>query len=687
MIPTYTRFSLLPLFGLFLLTAMGTAPLHSQTPVLAFEGSSSIPAQFYVLDASNLSVVQQTKTITALNGDVLGTIVGATYDFDANEVYILASTGGATAKTNRKVFRVDTATGNATFVVDPVNDRWQDIAYIGNGRFLLTGGQQTSGFSDDIVELDTASGGVSVVNAISNASTVHSLAWNADEDKVYYATGGTFSSADFLRAYDTTNWTFTSPTLSGGAGNMTGIAYLGNDTLLAVDYTSSFNLLLVPTAGGAVQTQLNPTVGVNSNSKIAAIASMYTPPVCDPIPTDAPITSGGANFCPNDSVLLSVPAYDDIDSVEWFLNGNAISSLGKDSSIFVNQAGNYTYEITNICGETGLTSNFITLNALNLPGVTITTDGDSLLCSTTDSELLTGASGGTLQWYRNGLPIAGANSNTLSISEPGVYNQLKTNMNGCSDSAAVGLAVAAIDDPTSFPNPGDVCAGSGPITLNATPAGGTYFSNGVILDNPVDPDTLLLGLITYVYDTLSCGYENTVTFNIIEPQVFDFTLTDTLINLTTGDSTITASVINPDPAYTYNWFVDQTFLSGTGPTVSFDFTDPGEYTIQVFADINGCSSTSDSTVTVINAVGRNEQLIGALDIYPNPVQDELTITHGPSLQLQRIALLSLDGRSLLELKANVGTAHRVSVGALPTGVYVLRLETDHGLVHQRIIKH
>ena len=72
------------------------------------------------------------------------------------------------------------------------------------------------------------------------------------------------------------------------------------------------------------------------------------------------------------------------------------------------------------------------------PIVSLLPATDTVFCPG-DSILLTGATGGTLQWFKDGIMIPGANESTYYASEVGIYNQLKTNTSGCSDSSNVGI--------------------------------------------------------------------------------------------------------------------------------------------------------------------------------------------------------------------------------------------------------
>ena len=67
----------------------------------------------------------------------------------------------------------------------------------------------------------------------------------------------------------------------------------------------------------------------------------------------------------------------------------------------------------------------------NVPNVNITPNDSILTCN--ESILISGASGGSLQWFYNNRAIIGANSNSIYASRHGEYNQSKTNLNGCTN--------------------------------------------------------------------------------------------------------------------------------------------------------------------------------------------------------------------------------------------------------------
>jgi hypothetical protein len=158
----------------------------------------------------------------------------------------------------------------------------------------------------------------------------------------------------------------------------------------------------------------------------------------------------------------------------------------------------------------------ITMTINNLPVVSLS--GNTVFCAG-DSVLLTGTSGGTSQWYMNGAPITGANSNTYYASAPGVYNMTKTNINNCTDSAATGLTVSMNPLPSVsyVETQTSACINWPAFALAAgTPNGGTYSGTGVS-GGMFDPSVSGAGTFDVIYsytDVNGCTSSDTSTITV-----------------------------------------------------------------------------------------------------------------------------------------------------------------------------
>lgn len=152
------------------------------------------------------------------------------------------------------------------------------------------------------------------------------------------------------------------------------------------------------------------------------------------------ITPGDTAICAGETVLLTGS---NGGQSQWYMNGSVIAGATANTYL-VSQEGLYNMTKTNQngCKDSAAVGTYITINTV--PVVVLNPATDTVFC-TNDSIQLTGSSGGSSQWYLNGVAIAGATSNTIWVSTPGYYNMVKTNTSGCADSSAVGVYVG--EDP------------------------------------------------------------------------------------------------------------------------------------------------------------------------------------------------------------------------------------------------
>ena len=108
----------------------------------------------------------------------------------------------------------------------------------------------------------------------------------------------------------------------------------------------------------------------------------------------------------------------------------------------------YSVSVTDTSGCYSPGNDTISINGLNIPPVSITPDSVAGGCIGESVQLM-GSFGGGSQWYLDGVAIPGATTNIYDATVPGFYNMTKTNMNGCTDSAAMGTIVSFHAKPIS----------------------------------------------------------------------------------------------------------------------------------------------------------------------------------------------------------------------------------------------
>jgi len=125
-------------------------------------------------------------------------------------------------------------------------------------------------------------------------------------------------------------------------------------------------------------------------------------------------------------------------------------------------------------------------------------------------------------------------------------------------------------------------------------------------------------------------------------------------------------------------------VSGAVLTIAHaDFAEGIQYTVTVPAGaIVGLSEAVIwSFTTSKSSVNVPTHELGSLVIYPNPVQDRLYI-QSPA-RVNRVEVYSLLGNLVKIVENNV---QQVPVGNLTSGVYMIRIITDEGIVTQRFVK-
>jgi hypothetical protein len=206
----------------------------------------------------------------------------------------------------------------------------------------------------------------------------------------------------------------------------------------------------------------------------------------------------------NDTIPNSIGC-DSIMTITVNINNSTTSSFSVSScNSYTVPSGDETYTVSGTYNDTIPNSagcdSIMTINVtINNPPV-VTLSGNTSICAG-DSTLLAGTTGVSHQWYMNGMPINGATTDMYYASQAGLFNMIMTDANGCSDSAATGIAVTvnALPSVTYNETQTMVCVTITSMTLTAgTPSGGTY-SGTAVTGNTFDPSTAGAGTFAIVY--------------------------------------------------------------------------------------------------------------------------------------------------------------------------------------------
>ncbi len=228
----------------------------------------------------------------------------------------------------------------------------------------------------------------------------------------------------------------------------------------------------------------------------------------------------------------------------------------------------------------------------------------------------------------------------------GTYVDILTGVNGCDSTVTTNLTIRnSIQSNQSF----SLCVGQ-----NVSVGANTYTATGVYTN------TL----------TAVSGCDSIVTTNLLVNVLPTVHANDT-VNCVGSSVSITAT-----GALTYTWNTTQ-----TGATIVITPTTTTAYTV-TGTDVNGCSNTAVSTVTVncvtgIATITNNN----SINIYPNPATDLFYVHTDMLLENANVEVYDIQGRKVVSELLKDHT-NLVSMGSLSNGVYYVRVVSNNTLIFQ-----
>ncbi len=133
--------------------------------------------------------------------------------------------------------------------------------------------------------------------------------------------------------------------------------------------------------------------------------------------------------------------------------------------------------------------------------------------------------------------------------------------------------------------------------------------------------------------------------------------------------------------YTYEWYKDGNLINGAG-SATYQANLSGNYTVKV---IDGaCNTTSSSTtVSVLNCASLMENNGDNTSIYPNPIKDMLNI-ESPFMD-GNIILIDANGKTVIEMKIE-DKKTKIDVKNIVPGTYNLIIKNKDQIIEKKIVK-
>lgn len=243
-----------------------------------------------------------------------------------------------------------------------------------------------------------------------------------------------------------------SPSLGCGVTELN-LSFQANGTNLGVQWYQGTD----PLAG-----ENNPTLLVNSAGfyfaeVYSSCGGFYSDTlevmdITDPPLANLTLTSGGITTCEGKIKLTSTDAGAGC-AYKWFKNTLLVATTAQNEYEAL-ETGSYTVQAVNACGSSTISNalNLTVKKKANKP--TIEAPAGKTLCSATGNILLRLTSifevGIDYQWFKNGLPIAGANTDIYTATESGTYTLRAINpANDCPAEFSDALEVRFVVAPTT----------------------------------------------------------------------------------------------------------------------------------------------------------------------------------------------------------------------------------------------
>jgi hypothetical protein len=162
--------------------------------------------------------------------------------------------------------------------------------------------------------------------------------------------------------------------------------------------------------------------------------------------------------------------------------------------------------------------------------------------------------------------------------------------------------------------------------------------------------------------------------------VFTVTVNPTPV-VTITESAGILTVTPATPGATYQWFLNGNPIVAPNPTdPSIEITAGGEYTVEV-TTTEGCVGTAAYTSTLDIA----DLNISGVFLFPNPAQNQVTISFGVTVEATEIVVTDQTGRIVLNEIVS-GDQTILDITPLSTGVYNVSVSNEEQQNTLRFVK-
>ncbi|MFI5204635.1 MAG: T9SS type A sorting domain-containing protein, partial [Flavobacteriales bacterium] len=241
-------------------------------------------------------------------------------------------------------------------------------------------------------------------------------------------------------------------------------------------------------------------------------------------------------------------------------------------------------------------------------------------------------------------------------------------------------AGAAINAPST-----SICPGEN-VVFTATPTNGgltpvfQWQVNGANVgtnSNTYATTTLNNGDVVTCIITSSdtCTSNNPATSNSINITVFSAPSTPVIVQ--------SGADLNSNASSGNQWYFNNSPIGGANG-ITYTPTQNGSYYV-IVTDGNGCV-TDTSNIINVTGIGISENEIFSISIYPNPADEQITLSLKGITGTVDVSLENMLGERIIN-RTNVSATAQLDVSSLAEGMYLLKIRSDKTRVYRVVIKH
>jgi hypothetical protein len=267
-------------------------------------------------------------------------------------------------------------------------------------------------------------------------------------------------------------------------------------------------------------------------------------------------------------------------------------------------------------------------------------------------------------------------SQTLAVTENGIYDVKVTNMYTCSSSDTVNVIlrrnpVFTLGSDTSVCNGANVTLDPGNVGIEY------YWSTGQTSQSIVVNGAGSYNL--FVTNAQGCSASDTinVTTSGQLPTIQGIQISNN------GQFDFVFSAVNPLNIIGYDWDFGDTTDHSYEAAPEHTYAHSGNY-IVVLRLSSTCGFVTDSTSAAIVGIHQISVSNNDLSVYPNPTKNTATISIAGDLKMQKVEVYNVLGQVIYSKDADSNTKHVLDLSRFASGMYTLEIYTDKGTVARKL---